>query len=38
MTDDDYPFEVCPVCGVPVEDHGDDWCPGSGKAPRRVEP
>jgi len=28
--DDDYPFEVCPVCGVPVEDHGDDWCPAEG--------
>jgi hypothetical protein len=26
--DDDYPFEVCPVCGVPVEDHDDDWCVG----------
>ena len=27
LEDDDYPFEVCPVCGVPLEDHGDDWCP-----------
>jgi hypothetical protein len=29
MTEDvDYPAECCPVCGVPVEDHGDDWCVG----------
>jgi hypothetical protein len=28
LEDDDYPFEVCPVCGVPLEEHGDDWCVG----------
>lgn len=28
MTEDvDYPAECCPVCGLSVEDHGDDWCP-----------
>jgi hypothetical protein len=28
--DDDYPYEVCPVCGVPLEDHDDFWCPDDG--------
>jgi hypothetical protein len=27
---DDYPYMVCPVCGVPVEDHPDVWCVGEG--------
>lgn len=31
-TDDDYPYEVCPVCGVTVEDHGDVWCPAEESA------
>jgi rubrerythrin len=33
VDDDWYPeFEVCPVCGVPVEDHPDVWCPADDAA------
>jgi hypothetical protein len=26
--DDDYPYEICPVCGTVLEEHPDDWCVG----------
>jgi ribosomal protein S27AE len=27
VEDDDYPYELCPLCGTVLEEHDDRWCP-----------